>query len=131
MTETQAGAGLKRNLGDASLAPVQMDGASGASMAIMIGREHGAPNFAMRQFEVAPGGHTPRHRHDYEHEVIILSAGGGRVLLNGAFQDLADGDVLYVPADSEHQFQASGEEPLRFLCFVPATRNCGEDTPGS
>lgn len=107
-----------------------MDGADGASMALMVGRGDGAPNFSMRQFEVAAGGHTPRHSHDYEHEVYILG-GSGTVLLNGREQPVRTGDALYVPADSEHQFQASGGEALKFLCFVPVTRNCGESTPGS
>lgn len=118
-----------RNLDEVEFAPVAMQGAQGASMAMMVGREHGAPNFAMRQFRVEAGGHTPRHSHDYEHEVIVLD-GGGEVLLDGAYRPIARGDVLLVPADEEHQFKA-GAEGLRFLCLVPVTRNCGETTPGS
>ena len=41
--------------------PVQMEGASGCRVRWLIGEADGAANFAMRQFEVAPGGHTPRH----------------------------------------------------------------------
>ena len=119
-----------RSLHEAELEPVRMDGAEGARMAVMIGRADGAPSFSMRQFEIAPGGHTPRHSHDYEHEVIVLS-GRGEVLLNGAYRALEAGDVVLVPADEEHQFRVIGEEPLRFVCLVPGARNCGEPTPGS
>lgn len=101
----------------------------GVTMAVMVGREHGAPNFALRQFQVEPGGHSPRHSHDYEHEVFIVG-GGGTVLLNGKDNPLRAGDVVYVPADHEHQFSA-GAGGLRFLCLVPVTRNCGDPTPGS
>jgi quercetin dioxygenase-like cupin family protein len=118
-----------RNIDQVPLQPVQMAGVSGATMAIMVGRGDGAPNFALRQFRVEGGGNTPRHAHDYEHEVFIVS-GSGTVLLGGKEQPLRAGDVLYVPADHEHQFKASAEG-LRFLCLVPVTRNCGEDTPGS
>ena len=30
----------------------------------------------MRQFELAPGGHTPRHTHAHEHEVFVLEGAG-------------------------------------------------------
>ena len=125
----QAAPGLIRNLDEVELSPVSMPGAHGASMAMMVGRDDGAPSFAMRQFRVEPGGNTPRHSHDYEHEVLVLD-GGGTVLLNGAEQPIRPGDALFVPADHEHQFKAGGDG-LRFVCLVPATRNCGDPTPGS
>jgi quercetin dioxygenase-like cupin family protein len=118
-----------RNIDDVEGKPVQMDGVKGVKMAVMVGREDGAPNFALRQFRVEPGGHSPRHSHDYEHEVFVVS-GGGTVLLGGKERPLKPGDVVYVPADEEHQFKA-GAEGMRFLCLVPVTRNCGEATPGS
>lgn len=122
--------GIIRNINTVPTNPVQMAGVNGAEMAIMVGREHGAPNFALRHFRVIPGGNTPRHSHDYEHEVFIVE-GGGTVLLNGAEQPVRSGDVIYVPANQEHQFKADGKAGLRFLCLVPVTRDCGDPTPGS
>lgn len=120
-----------RNVNEVAFGPVQMAGAEGVTMSMMVGREHGAPNFSMRQFRVAPGGHTPRHQHDYEHEVLILE-GEGAVLLGGERRALRAGDTLFVPPDSEHQFTTPDGGPgLRFICLVPATRNCGDATPGS
>tara|TARA_Y100001933_G_scaffold175089_1_gene173590 strand:- start:1053 stop:1421 length:369 start_codon:yes stop_codon:yes gene_type:complete len=121
---------LIRNIDEVERSPVQMDGVKDARMAVMVGRDDGAPNFALRQFEVAPGGNTPRHSHDYEHEVFVVS-GSGTVLLEGAERPVKGGDVIYVPADEEHQFRASTGEALRFLCIVPVTRDCGEPVPGS
>ncbi len=120
---------LIRNIDQVPLAPVQMPGTEGATMAVMVGREDGAPNFALRQIRVESGGHTPRHSHDYEHEVFIVS-GSGTILLEGSERPLRAGDVVYVPADEEHQFKAS-DQGLRFLCLVPVSRNCGGVTPGS
>ena len=124
---------LIRNLNETPTRPIDMQGADRVSMAMMIGREDGAPNFAMRQFHVAAGGHSPRHSHDYEHEVLILG-GSGTIYLEGAEHPIKSGDVIYVPADEEHQFVASKDERdggLRFICLVPVERNCGGDTPGS
>lgn len=121
--------GLIRNLASASPKPVQMDGVKGTRMAVMVGREDGAPNFALRQFIVDAQGHTPRHQHDYEHEVFIVE-GGGTVLLNAKEQAIKAGDVVYIPADHEHQFRA-GQSGMTFLCLIPMSRNCGDPTPGS
>lgn len=118
-----------RNIDRVAEKPVEMDGARGVRMAMMVGRADGAPNFALRHFRVEPGGHSPRHSHDYEHEVYVV-AGSGEVLLEGSYRRIGQGDVIYVPANSEHQFRA-GDEGMRFLCLVPVTRNCGEPTPGS
>ncbi|VAX36942.1 hypothetical protein MNBD_PLANCTO03-2060 [hydrothermal vent metagenome] len=118
-----------RNIEDVPMEPVRMAGAEGATMAVMVGREDGAPNFALRNIRVEGGGYTPRHVHDYEHEVFVIS-GAGTVLLEGKEHPIGAGDVVFVPADEEHQFKA-GSEGLRFLCLVPVHRNCGEETPGS
>ncbi|HRQ72024.1 MAG TPA: cupin domain-containing protein [Phycisphaerales bacterium] len=121
---------LIRNIDETPLAPVDMPGVEGASMAVMVGRADGAPNFALRQFRVEAGGHTPRHSHDYEHEVFIVS-GSGTILLEGKERPIRAGDVIYVPANEEHQFRAGGPGGLRFLCLVPMSRDCGDPTPGS
>lgn len=118
-----------RNIDEVERTPVMMDGASGARMAVMVGREDGVPNFAIRQFEVEPGGHTPEHSHPYEHEVYVIS-GGGTVLLHGERRPIKSGDVIYVEADSVHQFRASGDTGLRFLCAVPTASREGDAVPG-
>ncbi len=123
---------LIRNIGEMEMRPVQMDGVKDATMSVMVGRADGAPNFAMRQFAVEPGGHTPRHSHDYEHEVFVVG-GRGTILLEGRERPIRGGDVIYVPAEEVHQFKSAMDqkEPLRFLCLVPMSRNCGDPTPGS
>ncbi len=60
----------------------------------LITKNEGAPTFALRQFELAMDGHTPYHRHPWEHEV-------------------------YVPPGELHQFKNRGEGMLKFLCIVP------------
>lgn len=110
--------------------PVEMDGASLVTMRLMVGRADGAPNFAMRHFTVEAGGHTPRHSHDYEHEVYVVS-GTARVEQDGEFQELGRGDVLYIQPGAVHQFTNTGDRPFAFLCMVPVTFDCGTPTPGS
>lgn len=118
-----------RNIKNTQSNAVEMPGVQGVKMAVMVGRSDGAPHFAMRHFEVQAGGHSPRHSHDYEHEVFVVE-GTGTVLLEGQERPIRKGDVIYVPADQEHQFKA-GEQGMSFLCLVPVERNCGGQTPGS
>jgi len=114
-----------------------VQGAKGVTMRLMVGRSDGAPNFAMRQFEVEPGGHTPHHQHNYEHEVLILD-GRGEVTGGVTGQEvraIGAGDVVFMPANELHQFRNTGDGPLRFMCMVPTRFDCGADgsqpTPGS
>jgi quercetin dioxygenase-like cupin family protein len=97
---------------------VTMEGSSRCRVRWLIGEGDKAPNFAMREFEVAPGGHTPRHMHDYEHEVFVL-AGKGVVVDGERERPLAAGDVVFVAPNDVHQFRNTGSEPMRFLCLIP------------
>ena len=99
-------------------APVDMEGASGCSVRWLLGEKDGTPNFAMRQFEVAAGGYTPRHSHPYEHEVFVLE-GEGVVYENDLPRPLNAGDVVFVAPDEIHQFRNTGDCPLKFLCLIP------------
>jgi quercetin dioxygenase-like cupin family protein len=121
---------LIRQADAGNTAPVDMEGASGVAMQVMVGRADAAPNFAMRHFVVQPGGYTPRHQHDYEHEVYIVE-GEGEAECDGETNTVRTGDVLYVPANALHQFRNVSAKPFRFLCLVPVTFDCGTPTPGS
>ena len=97
---------------------VTMEGAAGCRVRWLIGEGERAPTFAMREFEVAPGGHTPKHFHDYEHEVYVL-AGSGQVIDGDRERSLRAGDVVFVAPNDVHQFRNTGSEPMRFLCLIP------------
>jgi quercetin dioxygenase-like cupin family protein len=100
------------------LQQVTMEGSSGCQVRWLLSRDEGAPNFAMRQFEVEPGGFTPRHHHPYEHEIFVLE-GEGEVLEGEQFHSIRAGDVILVKPDEVHQFRNSGNQPLKFLCLIP------------
>jgi quercetin dioxygenase-like cupin family protein len=101
--------------------PVEMPGAQGAKIRLLIGPDEGATNFHMRQFEIAPGGCTPHHQHDYEHEIVVL-AGRGTARTPEGDRPFQAGDVIFVPPGELHQFVNSGGEPCQFICLIPAPR---------
>lgn len=94
------------------------EGASKLKVRLLITRDVGAPNFAMRLFEMQPGGHSPLHNHDWEHEVFILE-GEGTVVGKEGEKKFKSGDAIFVPPNERHQFKNTGKKLVRFLCLVP------------
>lgn len=93
--------------------------AKGATGRVVIGKADGAPNFCMRIFEIAQGGHSAKHSHDYEHEVFIHS-GEGAILKDGQWVPVRTGTVIFIPPGEEHQLKNTGRSPLIFVCLVPS-----------
>jgi quercetin dioxygenase-like cupin family protein len=102
---------------------VTMDGARDVKMRMLIGPAELAPNFHMRHFEVQPGGNTPHHAHDYEHEIIVLRGTGTAKTIEGDRRFQA-GDVIFVPANEKHAFVNTGDSPCEFICLIPAPKDC-------
>ncbi len=106
------------HLDDVQAVPVELAGASGVDVRVLIGQAAGAPNFTMRLFELAAGGRTPYHRHDYEHEVFVLS-GRGCVWQGDEQTELSPGTAVLIEPMEWHGFEADGVEGMRLLCLVP------------
>jgi quercetin dioxygenase-like cupin family protein len=107
-----------QNSTDIPASSVRMEGAARCCVRQLIGPVDGAPTFAMRQFEIEPGGHTPRHFHDYEHEVYVLE-GEGELRAADTSHPLRSGDVVLVKPDEIHQFRNTGTGLLKMLCLIP------------
>lgn len=84
----------------------------------LITKDIGAPTFAMRLFEMKPGGYSPLHSHDWEHEVFILE-GEGSVIGGSEQRGFKPGDVVFIPPNEKHQFRNTGKKLVKFLCLVP------------
>jgi len=98
-------------------ASVTEEGAKGVRIKWLINKDN-APTFLMRHFTVDPGGFTPFHSHDWEHEVYVLE-GIGKVRYEDREEKIAPGDAILIPPNKKHQFQAGSDRPLKFLCMVP------------
>ncbi|HPH61897.1 MAG TPA: cupin domain-containing protein [Candidatus Syntrophosphaera sp.] len=101
-----------------ALEPVHAEGAEGTMIRWLIAQKDGAPNFALRMFEVEPQGHTPFHVHDWEHEVYVLSGTGVLQTENGDLSFKAN-DAIYVDPGMSHAFKNTGTELMKFLCIIP------------
>jgi quercetin dioxygenase-like cupin family protein len=99
--------------------PVEHEGAKDTEIRWLISKEDGAQNFALRMFELQPGGCTPLHTHAHEHEVFVVE-GKGVFVYEGQQHPFETEYVIFVPPNKEHQFRNAGESVLRMLCIIPA-----------
>jgi quercetin dioxygenase-like cupin family protein len=105
--------------GQVQQVPVEMEGAVGARVQVLLGPADKAPTMAMRIFELAPKGHTPYHSHAFEHEVMILTGDIAVVTPEGDIP-VKPGDVMLVMPDEMHQFKnGSDTDTAKFMCMVP------------
>jgi len=93
-------------------------GAEKVRVQYLVDERHGSNRFALRQYTVEKGGHTPLDQHEYEHQVYVLK---GRGLLretehSPVLRKLHQGDALFIPSNAVHQFINEGDEPFIFLC---------------
>ena len=75
----------------------------------------------MRYYTVDPGQATRQENHHHDHGILVLQ-GQGTVQLGEEIHSISQGDVIFIPPDMEHQLTNTGEEPLGFICIIPAYR---------
>jgi quercetin dioxygenase-like cupin family protein len=95
------------------------DQVKGVTGRVLVGRADGAEKFCMRMFELAPEGYTPRHSHDWEHEIFV-HGGEGAVFDGSRWSPISTGTVLFIPPNEVHQLKNVGEAPLVFVCLIPS-----------
>jgi quercetin dioxygenase-like cupin family protein len=103
---------------DRDVLEVDLKGAKNATVRWLVGTRTGALHYAMRLFEIAPGGIIPLHNHDEEHEIFVLN---GKAKLLGDTEGYAKkDDVVFVPPNELHGYDnTDGTETFRFVCVIP------------
>jgi len=87
---------------------------------VPIGPEQGWENNTLRVFTIGPGGHTPKHSHDWEHVNYVIS-GSGTLEIDGKKQEMARGTFAFVPPNVEHQYSNGSDEDFVMICIVPTS----------
>ena len=79
-------------------------------------------NCQVRYFEMAAGGYSTLERHEHVHAVMILR-GGGHCMVGDRVFPVSEKDLVNIPGMTWHQFRASADAPLGFLCVVNQERD--------
>jgi quercetin dioxygenase-like cupin family protein len=96
-----------------------VEGARGVYKQIPLSTKNGAPTFSFRVFTIEPGGHTPFHRHEFEHMNYVIDGEGALVGEDGE-HNLREGDLALVLLGEKHQFRNSSKtRNLLIICAVP------------
>jgi len=96
-----------------------LEGTKDCTLRWLIRKDDGAEHYAMRLFELEPGGIIPLHSHeDTEHEIFIIEGEG---ILNDGEKDIPvqQGDVIFVEPDEKHGFVNNTNNSFKFICVIP------------
>ena len=99
---------------------VDMEGAKDVCKQIPLGQSDGSPAYSFRVFSLAPGGHTPYHKHPYEHLNYVIEGNGAIVIEGGDELEIKKGDFALILPNEKHQFKnKSTSETMVIICAVP------------
>lgn len=76
----------------------------------------------VRYFEMEAGGYSTLERHEHVHAVVILR-GSGMCMVGDRVFPVNERDLVNIPGMTWHQFRASAEAPMGFLCVVNQERD--------
>ncbi len=97
---------------------VNYEGSINAKIQWLITKDVGANHFAMRRFIIKKDGKIPKHQHDWEHEIYMLS-GRGVVGIDEEEVEVDKDMFIYIPPNKPHWFRNPYNEDCIFLCLIP------------
>jgi mannose-6-phosphate isomerase-like protein (cupin superfamily) len=75
-----------------------------------------AVNQSLAEAALAPGGTTTEHFHRQSEELYLVTAGSGRLRVDGEEREIAGGDCVVIPPGARHKLWNTGDELLRIVC---------------
>ena len=75
-----------------------------------------ACNQSLAEATIPVGGATTEHYHRVSEELYLVSAGRGRLVIDGEERMIGEGDCALIPPGAPHKLFNAGSEPLRVLC---------------
>jgi mannose-6-phosphate isomerase-like protein (cupin superfamily) len=84
-------------------------------------------NQSLAEARLPAGGSTQAHYHAKAEEIYFITAGAGRMRIEGETRAVGPGDAIAIPPGMRHKLWNTGSETLRLLCCcAPAYEH--EDT---
>ena len=86
-----------------------------------------ARNQSLAEATIPVGAATTAHLHRTTEELYLVSAGRGRLVIDGEERAVGAGDCALIPPGAAHKLFNVGDEPLRVVCAC-APAYSDEDT---
>jgi mannose-6-phosphate isomerase-like protein (cupin superfamily) len=82
---------------------------------------------SLAEATIPVGGATTEHYHRLSEELYLVSAGQGRLIIDGEERLISEGDCALIPPGARHKLFNVGSQPLRVVCSC-APPYSNEDT---
>jgi mannose-6-phosphate isomerase-like protein (cupin superfamily) len=73
-------------------------------------------NQSLAEARVPAGGSTQEHYHPKAEEIYFITAGTGRLRIEGETCEVKAGDAIAIPPGRKHKLWNTGAETLKLLC---------------
>ena len=71
---------------------------------------------SLAEARLSAGGSTQEHYHPQAEEIYYITAGTGRIRIDGETRDVKPGDAIAIPPGKRHKLWNTGADTLRLLC---------------
>lgn len=73
-------------------------------------------NQSLAEARLPVGGSTQEHYHARTEEIYFITAGQGRMGIEGELAEVKAGDAIAIPPGKKHKLWNTGQETLKLLC---------------
>jgi len=79
-------------------------------------RNSGVRNQSLAEARIPADGSTQEHYHPRAEEIYFITAGTGRMRIEGELREVKAGDAIAIPPGKKHKLWNTGVDTLRLLC---------------
>jgi mannose-6-phosphate isomerase-like protein (cupin superfamily) len=83
---------------------------------LLAHRNSAIRNQSLAEARIPAGGSTQEHYHPRAEEIYFITAGTGRMRIEGELREVKSGDAIAIPPGRRHKLWNTGAETLRLLC---------------
>lgn len=83
---------------------------------LLAHRNSAIRNQSLAEARVPVGGSTMEHYHGRTEEIYFITAGKGRIRIEGEYAEVKAGDAVAILPGKKHKLWNTGSEILRLLC---------------
>ena len=82
---------------------------------LMDAGDLGSRNLSITWVDVEPGAQQHAHSHEDSEQVYVIVRGRGRMEVAGDQEDVAEGDLVFIPPATDHGIKNDGDETLVYI----------------
>lgn len=83
---------------------------------LLAHRNSAIRNQSLAEARLPVGGSTQEHYHPRAEEIYYITAGTGRMRIEGETREVRPGDAIAIPPGKKHKLWNTGADVLRLLC---------------